>query len=218
MQNNNNTSKPKSEDGFQTVKSKRGPGPRGQKIKDRQQKAKEEASQKPVSVPIRDNKTYKELLFELDNLKKYQHSPKVDLKESTLQFHVSIELPGVSSNDVKLYVRDSKFLLVTGNKHTKNSNAVLYTECNYGFFTRRVKVPSLISNIFESHFENGVLYVTLYKMDKNDNGKVQLDTRLDEKEPELPAAPVPSPIISPIPNTPVPLDFTEDNTNWGDDI
>lgn len=217
MQNNNNTL-----DGFQTVKSKRGPGPRGQKIKDRQQKAKEEASQKPVSVPIRDNKTYKELLFELDNLKKYQHSPKVDLKESNLQFHVSIELPGVSSNDVKLYVRDSKFLLVTGSKHTKNSNAALYTECNYGFFTRRVKVPSLISNIFESHFENGVLYVTLYKMDKNDNdnGKVQLDTRLDEKEPELPA-PVPSPIISPTPITPivtVPLDFTEDNTNWGDDI
>jgi HSP20 family molecular chaperone IbpA len=171
MQNNT------SED-FQTVKSKRGPGPRGQKVKDRQQKAQEQNSQNVQTTgESKPRLTFKEILFELNNLKRHQHSPKVDLKESNLNYYVRFELPGLNRDDMKIYVRDSQFLLVSATKlenKLETLHSSIYTECNYGYVTRRVKVSSRISNKFDVFMENGVLYITLYKLEPT------LDSRLDE--------------------------------------
>jgi HSP20 family molecular chaperone IbpA len=169
MQNNNNTE-------FEIVKTKRGPGPRGQKVKDRQQQQEKKTQDKTEEKP---RLKFKELLSEVNNLKKHQHSPKVDLKECTQQFYVRVELPGVSLNDIKIYVRDSTYLIISGNKlrdNTGENTLDIYSECNYGYFTRRVKVSSFITNIFDVNFENGILYVTLNKI-KDD---IKLDSRLEE--------------------------------------
>lgn len=183
-----------------TPKTKRGPGPRGLKIKARKEKE--------VAKP-NDRLTFKELLFELNNLKKHQYSPKVDLKESGDKFTVRVELPGVLVNDIKVYIRDSVFLIISGNKYASNTNeqTEVYSECNYGYFTRRVKVSCPVSAKFDNYTENGVLYITLYKnkseittttktqsehcyLKKNCesiNLTKALDYRLDEEKPQVEA-------------------------------
>lgn len=214
-------------DGFQQVKNKR-QGPRSQKNVERNQNVKETTS---------DNKkpgerlTFKELLFELNNLKKHQHSPKVDLNETAHNFYVRFELPGVSPDDIKIYVRDSQFLLVSGTKHEstiQDDNTSVYSECKYGFFTRRVKVSSRVTNKFDTLFDNGVLYITLYKME------VKLDARLDEEpRQETQSQPQethsqsqetqPLPQDTPLQEIPPPLDFSKLNFSsytgsWADEI
>lgn len=160
--------------------------------------------------------TFKELLSELNNIKKHAKSVKVDLKEHDNKFYINVELPGVSIDDINIYVRDSKFLIISGNKHKDFKKDVndIYTECNYGYFTRRVKVSSLINNKFDTSFVNGILYITLYKKDQK-----TMDYRLEEEEIkhplvfEQPLAFEQSLVFE------QPLEFSLlDNSNWGDDI
>lgn len=113
--------------------------------------------------------TFKELLFERNNLKKYQHSPKVDLRERNNTYVVRMELAGLSQSDVNVQVRDSQFLLVSGtknNQNTQESDNLVYSECHYGNFMRRVKVPAPVSSDINYSLNNGVLYVTLEKLEQ----------------------------------------------------
>lgn len=172
-------------------KTKRGPGPRGLKVKARQQKEKENQVTKPNERLI-----FKDVLFELNNFKKHQHSPKVDLKESNDKFFVRVELPGVVLNDIKIYIRDSVFLIISGTKYTHNTKDVstdVYSECNYGYFTRRVKVSQAVDTKFDEYTERGVLYLTLYKdlskqtVDKKITKNVKtLNYELDSEHEEKP--------------------------------
>lgn len=179
--------------------------------------------------------TFKELLFELNTLKKHQHSPKVDLKETNGKFFASIELPGVKPDDMKIYVRDSKFLIVSNNKYNRDYTedvTNIYTESTYGHFTRRIKVSSLIHNKFDTSYENGVLYVTLYKLSSQTTQQKHdklLDKKTQEKSREGPS--ITSKIVKAVQSERVvvsektnektddTIDFNKlDNGNWGDDI
>lgn len=170
---------------FQVV-NKRGP-----KSTKPQPQPKEHQHQKKLS--------FKELLFERNNLKKYQHSPKVDLRERNNTYVIRMELAGLSQSDVSVQVRDGQFLLVSGtknNQNTQESDVVIYSECHYGNFMRRVKVPKPVrSESVNYALNNGVLYVTLEKLD-------------EEKE-----------TLPPIPED-KPLDFSNITTtgNWADEI
>ena len=143
--------------------------------------------------------SFKELLFERNNLKKYQHSPKVDLRERNNTYVVRMELAGLSQSEVSVQVRDSQFLLVSGtknNQNTQESDTVVYSECHYGNFMRRVKVPHPVrSDNVNYALNHGVLHVTLEKLD-------------EEKES-----------LQPIPED-KPLDFTNITStgNWADEM
>ena len=110
---------------------------------------------------------FKDLLFELNNLKKYQNSPKVDLRESNKQVNVRVELAGMCENDISIKLKDSQFLLISGNKQKSEDVSftnTVYEECYYGNFVRRVKLPTLVDNLFIKQFKNGVYYITLNKI------------------------------------------------------
>ena len=121
--------------------------------------------------------SFKELLFERNNLKKYQHSPKVDLRERNHTYVIRMELPGLSQSEVSVQVRDSQFLLVSGTKNNQNSqesDTVVYSECHYGNFMRRVKVPKAIRHeTLHYSVTNGVLYVTVDQEDQEDQQEEQ---------------------------------------------
>lgn len=125
--------------------------------------------------------SFKDLLFELNNLKKYQHSPKVDLHERNNSYVIRMELPGLSKNDITVQVRDDQFLLISGNKQNLSVNqddTTIYSECHYGNFMRRVKVPSPVSrDTMRTIMSNGVLVVTI---DKVPHLEEVLDNRLDD--------------------------------------
>jgi HSP20 family protein len=127
--------------------------------------------------------TFKELLFELNNLKKHQHSPKVDLHERDNNYVIRMELPGLSDEDVNVQLRDSQFLLISGNKQNltyQSNDNVIYSECQYGNFMRRVKVPASVNkNSIKKHMSNGVLVLTVEKLPQV---KEEFDSRLDDEE------------------------------------
>jgi HSP20 family molecular chaperone IbpA len=127
--------------------------------------------------------TFKELLFELNNLKKHQHSPKVDLHERDNNYVIRMELPGLSDEDVNVQLRDSQFLLISGNKQNltyQSNDNVIYSECHYGNFMRRVKVPASVNkNSIKKHMSNGVLVLTVEKLPQV---KEEFDSRLDDEE------------------------------------
>lgn len=150
--------------------------------------------------------SFKELLFERNNLKKYQHSPKVDLRERESTFVVRMELAGLTSNDVTVQVRDSQFLLVSGTKtnvNTQDSDNVVYSECNYGNFMRRVKLPKTVNkNSLHFYLENGVLYITVEQLEKDTTTTTTTTTTL-ETVPE---------------NTVLDFDSVEPTQNWADEM
>lgn len=131
--------------------------------------------------------SFKELLFELNNLKKYQHSPKVDLHERNNSYIIRMELPGLSSKDINVQLRDNQFLLISGNKQNftnQETDTVIYNECHYGNFMRRVKVPSPVNkNTIKTNTSNGVLVLTV---DKLPHVEEHVDPRLDDED-EVPA-------------------------------
>jgi HSP20 family molecular chaperone IbpA len=125
--------------------------------------------------------SFKELLFELNNLKKYQHSPKADLYDSNNSYVIRMELPGLSKNDIRVQVRDSQFLLISGNKQNltryKDDNTI-YAECHYGNFMRRVKLPRSVNrDTMRTTMSNGVLVITIDKVPQREE---VLDTCLDD--------------------------------------
>lgn len=107
-----------------------------------------------------ERQTYKQLLFALGNMKKREHSPKVDLLKRGDEYVIRMELPGIDEKDIKIVLKDDRFFLISVNKHknVQEGDNVIYTECKYGVVTRRVKLPTEISD-YEFEFYNGVLLV-----------------------------------------------------------
>lgn len=137
--------------------------------------------------------TFKQLLFELNNLKKYQHSPKVDLHERNNSYVIRMELPGLSKEDISIQLRDNQFLLISGNKvdlTSQQDDNTIYKECHFGNFMRRVKVPTHVyKNSIKTTMSNGVLVVTV---DKLPHVEEKIDARLDESFSSTPSAELPT--------------------------
>lgn len=158
--------------------------------------------------------SFKELLFELNNLKKYKHSPKADLFERNNSYVIKMELPGLNQNDVTVQLRDSQFVLVSGNKQNLVNQAddtLIYSECYYGNFMRRVKVPQPVSKeSMTLSMNDGVLLLTFTKLPQVEE---TLDARLDEESHTQPLEPIPEGKV---------LDFSKlgdfKSTSWADEI
>lgn len=177
---------------------------------------KRQTSENDTSRP-RPRLSFKELLFELNNLKKYKNSPKVDLYERNNSYVIRMELPGLTQRDVTVQLRDGQFVLVSGNKQnllSQEDDTTIYSECHYGNFMRRVKVPHPVTkDSMTMRMADGVLLLTFNKLPYVEE---TLDSRLDE-----PSAPPPTPTLEAIPEGKV-LDFSSlgdfKSTSWADEM
>ena len=137
-------------------------------------------------VKVTDNNNsrlnFRELLFELKKLKKYQHSPKVDLHECNELYVINVELPGVLFEDIKIEILDDQVLLVSGHKQNKNNYYVtrtIYSECRYNNFMRRIKVPTIVDkNTLTKTISNGILSI---QVKKEINKELKIDNLNEEK-------------------------------------
>ncbi len=94
--------------------------------------------------------------------------PPVDISEQENEYLVHVELPGVDKNDVKINVANS-ILTIKGEKKTvreeKGKNHRV--ERSYGTFQRSFTLPTSIkADKIEASYENGVLLVTLPKVEE----------------------------------------------------
>ena len=97
-----------------------------------------------------------------------QNSPKVDILENDESYLLSIEVPGISKDDIKIWI-EKDLLIVSGEK--KNNYADKDTrhfgERRFGKFERSFWIPEDANreNI-KAEFENGILNVTVSKAPK----------------------------------------------------
>jgi len=107
-------------------------------------------------------------------------SPAVDIKEKEKEYLISVELPGIKKEDIKMNVRDNQ-LTVSGEKvQEKKSDSDHYhrTERVYGSFQRSFRLPETADqeNI-SAEFKDGVLNITIPKLkesiSKNINIKIK---------------------------------------------
>lgn len=96
-------------------------------------------------------------------------TPLVDISEDNDNFYLYVELPGMKREDVKVRYEEG-LLTITGEKkvekkdESKNFHRV---ERSYGKFERSFRVPTrVVSDKIDAHFENGVLNISLPKMEE----------------------------------------------------
>jgi HSP20 family protein len=76
-------------------------------------------------------------------------------------FELSIDLPGMKSEEIKVEMRDGS-LTISGERKEEKGKAVHRVERSYGSFCRRIPLPAKLEvGKIEANFADGVLSVTL---------------------------------------------------------
>lgn len=94
--------------------------------------------------------------------------PTVDLDEREDCYVLSVDLPGVKKEDIKIDVRDNQ-LFISGERKRKSESdekGIRRFESSYGRFQRRFTLPmSVDANKVEADLTDGVLYIALPKVE-----------------------------------------------------
>jgi HSP20 family protein len=92
-----------------------------------------------------------------------------DVSEDENSLRISMELPGVDANDVRLSL-ENNVLTIRGEKKAELEDArerVHRTERTYGFFERTFVLPNTVDpDRIDARYENGVLLVTIPKAER----------------------------------------------------
>ena len=98
-----------------------------------------------------------------------EFKPGAEIVKTDTGFSVSVALPGVKREDIKIDL-DSNVLSISGERkseHSENKNNVLRSEITYGKFTRSFSLTTDIDkDKIEADFENGILKIKLPVSDK----------------------------------------------------
>ncbi len=102
---------------------------------------------------------------------------KVDLKETEDNYLVEADLPGIKKEDIKVDF-DNNYLVISAKRddviEDKNENYVR-RERHYGQFQRSFYIDNADRDKIEAAFQNGVLKITLPKLNKENERKTKID-------------------------------------------
>jgi HSP20 family protein len=103
----------------------------------------------------------------------------MDLMESDDQYHLSVDLPGISRDDVTVSVENNR-LTIRGERasqsHAEDAN-ILRMERSVGTFYRAIRLPESVNeDAIKASFTNGVLSVTLPKTEKSRPKKIKISS------------------------------------------
>lgn len=92
--------------------------------------------------------------------------PRVEMKESTNDLRISVELPGIDDKDLDISITDDA-LTISGEKREEkeeNTHGYYRMERSYGAFHRRIPIPCQIDkDKAGATFKKGVLSIVLPK-------------------------------------------------------
>ena len=103
--------------------------------------------------------------------------PEVDVLENDEEVILRADLPGLSTDDVELEVRDNNLIMKGEKKEEKEEKGSHYrmVERSYGAFERSFALPTTVdAEQIRAGFENGVLEVHLPKTAKAQGRKVPI--------------------------------------------
>jgi HSP20 family protein len=93
-------------------------------------------------------------------------SPSLDVAETDSAYNVSLDLPGVIKDDVKVTI-DGRHVSVSANSQrdeTKHDERLIYRERSASSFARRFTLPEAVDqDSSQARLENGVLTLALAK-------------------------------------------------------
>ena len=90
--------------------------------------------------------------------------PKVDINASDQEYTISVEIPGIKQDDIKLEIKDN-CLTIAGEKRQEaedKSKGYYRMERSYGTFQRRLSLPEDADNEdIDARFSDGILTIRL---------------------------------------------------------
>lgn len=111
-------------------------------------------------------------------------SPSVDLCENKEKVQVSVELPGVKSEDVNLTVTAKEITIEGKKKHSPTTHKALSHFCcerQYGKFQRRIGLRWAINiNETSAELKDGILKITLPKLIDRRGKSVNIPIKSEE--------------------------------------
>lgn len=93
-------------------------------------------------------------------------APNVDVEEQEHSYFISVDLPGMKKEDIKVDMKDD-LLTLSGERVRETKGEGRVTERTYGKFFRSFTLPKQIDREkIAATFENGVLHLTLPKAEE----------------------------------------------------
>ena len=99
---------------------------------------------------------------------------KCDIYEVDNIYNIEIDVPGFDKKDIKIESKDG-YLTVNVKKEEKdeeNNKNYIRRERIYGEYTRSFYLGELDTDKIEAKFNNGILYITVPKLEKQDNKRI----------------------------------------------
>lgn len=119
-----------------------------------------------MGIQDRMNQLFRNSFYNDENLTSGAWSPAVDIYETPEAIEMTLEIPGVQQQDIKVNL-ENNLLTITGERrleHEDKREGYHRVERNYGSFGRSFTLPSTVDpNRIKAVFENGLLYLTLPK-------------------------------------------------------
>lgn len=109
-------------------------------------------------------------------------SPKVNISEDTKNVYISVELPGIRKEDVKVTVNEDNVLTISGTKKREETvedkegeRSYVRMERSFGEFTRSfVLSDDVKKDKIDAKYENGVLNITLEKVEPKKPKEIEI--------------------------------------------
>ena len=102
--------------------------------------------------------------FNLQNFTQSDWVPPVDINETDKEFLITVEVPQIDKEDIKIEVQNG-MLNISGERKYENEDKKAHRiERFYGHFQRSFKLPDNVKEEkIDAEHKNGVLYLTLPK-------------------------------------------------------
>ena len=108
------------------------------------------------------------------NLPNLELTPRVDISETDQEYNISMELPGMTGEDIEITLSDDS-LTVKGEKHEEHEEKKKnyhIKERSYGSFQRSFRVPGEVDpNKIDASCKSGILQMSLPKSESAKNKK-----------------------------------------------
>lgn len=105
-------------------------------------------------------------------------SPATDITEGDSAYFLSMDLPGLKKEDIKIEINDGT-LVVSGERKSflqETKDKVQRYEKTYGFFKRSFSLPKIADgDRIQAKHENGVLEITIPKAAESKAKKIEIE-------------------------------------------
>ncbi|MBO8152607.1 MAG: Hsp20/alpha crystallin family protein [Candidatus Marinimicrobia bacterium] len=106
--------------------------------------------------------------------------PAVDIEEKDKEYYVTVELPGVKKNDVKVAVKDNLLMISGEKKSEKEEKGKNYhrSERVFGSFQRTFRLPELVDqDNISAEYKDGVLHITIPKKEEAVSKEIEIKVK-----------------------------------------